>query len=401
MSAGEVFGDRLLRLPDWTVRAFLGLRHGAMAPGHATGTGIVMTSKTDKEVQRTAEASALVTNNVHVKGFRPLPTPREVRKEIPASAKALETVTRGRDDIRDSLNGKNQRLMIVVGPCSIHDVEAGLDYARRLAELRNKVSDRLIIVMRVYFEKPRTTVGWKGLINDPHLDGSHDIARGVMLARKLLLDVNEMQLPCATEFLDPIVPQYTSDLVSWAAIGARTTESQRHREMASGLSMPVGFKNATDGLLEPAINAMASSRQAHTFLGIDDEGHSAIVCTSGNPDVHIVLRGGGGRKNYMAPDIAYAKVALGEADGSRPLLVDCSHDNSDKDPNKQPDVFRCVLDQYVKGQKAILGVMLESNIIAGRQECGQGMEYGKSITDPCIDWATTEELILEAHAALK
>jgi 3-deoxy-7-phosphoheptulonate synthase len=258
------------------------------------------------------------------------------------------------------------------------------------------------IVMRVYFEKPRTTVGWKGLINDPHLDGTHDIVHGLGLAREILLAINDLGLPCASEFLDPIVPQYVSDLTSWVAIGARTTESQTHRQMASGLSMPVGFKNATDGGLQVALDAMISARHAHAFVGIDDEGRTSIVKTTGNPDVHVVLRGGGGRSNYSRADIAHTKVLLEDAmAGARAIMIDCSHGNSNKDFRNQPKVFNEVLSQLLKGEQAILGMMLESNIEDGRQDLGKGaLKYGQSITDGCIGWDTTEALLREAYAKL-
>ncbi len=341
-----------------------------------------------------------VQSNIHVSGFELLATPEAVLAELPASAAAAETVRRARDDIRNALAGSDDRLVLIVGPCSIHDVDAGMEYARRLADLRRRTSDRLIVVMRAYFEKPRTTVGWKGMINDPHLDGSCDMEAGLRAARRLLLAANELELPCATEFLDPIVPQYIADLVAWTAIGARTTESQTHREMASGLSMPVGFKNATDGQLSAAVNALASARAAQAFLGVDAAGRTSIVRTTGNPDVHIVLRGGGGRSNYSADDIAGACAAVGASGGARPVMVDCSHDNSGKDHRNQPGVFRCLLEQYAAGRKAILGMMVESNLVSGSQKLGSDLTRGKSITDECIDWATTEQLLGEAYEKL-
>lgn len=339
-------------------------------------------------------------SNVHVSGFELLATPEAVLAEMPVSAAAAETVRQARSDIRNALAGRDARLVIIVGPCSIHDVDAGMEYAHRLADVRRRTTDRLIVVMRAYFEKPRTTVGWKGLINDPHLDGSYDMAAGLEAARRLLLAANELHLPCATEFLDPIVPQYIADLVTWAAIGARTTESQTHREMASGLSMPVGFKNATDGQLVPAVNALVSARSAQAFLGVDSAGRSSIVRTTGNPDVHIVLRGGGGKSNYSADDIAGACAALGASSDARPVLVDCSHDNSGRDYRNQPGVFRCLLEQYATGRKAILGMMLESNLVSGSQKLGSPLARGRSITDECIDWATTDQLLGEAYERL-
>ena len=339
-------------------------------------------------------------SNVHVSGFEALAAPETVLAELPASAAAAETVRRARGDIRNALAGRDARLLVIVGPCSIHDVDAGLEYARRLADLRRRTADRLIVVMRTYFEKPRTTVGWKGLINDPRLDGSHDMESGLRAARGLLLAANELGLPCATEFLDPIVPQYIADLVAWAAVGARTTESQTHREMASGLSMPVGFKNATDGQLAPAINALASARTAQAFLGVDSTGRTSIVHTTGNPDVHVVFRGGGGGSNYSGDDIARACDALGASCTARPVLVDCSHGNSGRDYRNQPGVFRNLLEQYVSGRKAILGMMLESNLLSGCQKLGGTLVRGRSITDGCIDWPTTEQLLTEAHEKL-
>ena len=338
--------------------------------------------------------------DVHVAGFEALASPEAVLAELPASQVARETVRRTRQDIRNALAGRDARLVIVVGPCSIHDVDAATEYARRLADLRRKTADRLIVVMRSYFEKPRTSVGWKGLINDPHLDGSCDMETGLRAARGLLLAANDMSLPCGTEFLDPIVPQYIADLVAWAAVGARTTESQTHREMASGLSMPVGFKNATDGQIAPAVNALVSARTAQGFLGVDSAGRTAIVRTTGNPDVHIVLRGGGGRSNYSGDDIARTCDALNASESARPILVDCSHGNSGGDCRNQAAVFRYLLGEYVSGRRAILGMMLESSLVSGSQELGAETVSGRSITDECIDWETTEQLLTEAYEKL-
>jgi 3-deoxy-7-phosphoheptulonate synthase len=284
----------------------------------------------------------------------------------------------------------------VVGPCSIHDTEAALDYARRLKAVRDRVSGELEIVMRVYFEKPRTTTGWKGLINDPHLDGSFDINAGLRRARTLLLAVNELGLPAATEMLDPIVPQYLADLVSWTAIGARTTESQTHREMASGLSMPVGFKNGTDGSLQVAINAMESSRNPHRFLGINGQGTVAIVVATGNPDCHIVLRGGSRGPNYDAEHVASAAAALQQLGLPTRVMVDCSHDNALKDHRRQPEVLRAVAEQVGGGSRTLLGVMIESHLKAGRQAIPKdlaGLAYGQSITDACVDFETTLSML--------
>ncbi|KKN83771.1 hypothetical protein LCGC14_0295960 [marine sediment metagenome] len=346
--------------------------------------------------KRPTDKPAAPTADLHVAAFEPLAAPDEVKGKLPADEAVLQTVRRGRDDIRRALCGQDERLVMIVGPCSVHDTEAAYDYAQRLAPLSAAAADKLIIVMRVYFEKPRTTVGWKGLINDPHGDGSCDINTGLLNARELLLRINALGLPCATEFLDPIVPQYAADLVTWVAIGARTTESQTHREMASGLSMPVGFKNSTDGSLQAALDAMVSARHPHAFLGIDGAGATCIVRTSGNPDTHLVLRGGTGGPNYHAADVAAAKSALAGEAGERRIMVDCGHGNTSKDYHKIPAVFRDVLAQRRAGEKAILGMMLESNLLAGRQDMTSPLTYGQSITDPCIDWPTTEQLLGEA-----
>ncbi len=343
-----------------------------------------------------------MTQNVRVKSFEPLLSPAAAAANRPLSKEAAATVLRGRDELRAALAGKDDRFAVILGPCSIHDPKAAMDYARRLAPLAAEIKDKILIVMRVYFEKPRTTVGWKGLINDPHMDGTNDIETGLSMARSILHDLVSLGLPAATEFLDPIVPQYTADLVSWAAIGARTTESQTHRQMASGLSMPVGFKNATDGGLQIALDAMVSARAPHAFVGIDAEGRTAIVKTTGNPDVHLVLRGGGGKTNYSRADVAYTKVLLESQPSPRPIMIDCSHGNSNKNPLSQPKVFDEVLKQYAAGDRAILGVMLESFLVEGRQDLvsGKAVTYGQSITDGCISWETTEKLLREAHKRL-
>jgi 3-deoxy-7-phosphoheptulonate synthase len=290
----------------------------------------------------------------------------------------------------------------VVGPCSIHDPAAAVDYAERLAKLRRTLADRLFIIMRVYFEKPRTTVGWKGLINDPNLDDSCEMESGLRMARRLLLEVNRMDLPAATEMLDPITPQYIADLISWTAIGARTTESQTHREMASGLSMPVGFKNSTEGNLQVAVNAIESARRPHSFLGINQEGVTAIVRTTGNPDTHAVLRGGRA-PNYDARSIAECQQLLASAGLEPRVMVDCSHAQTDKDYTRQPAVLSALVEQVRGGSRAIMGVMLESNIAAGNQPFTSDrarLKYGISVTDPCIDWPTTERCLIEAARAL-
>jgi len=339
----------------------------------------------------------------NLREIRPLVPPREIKRRLPLSPAAAETVVRARRAIRDILHGHDRhRLLVVVGPCSIHDPAAALDYARRLKSLADRLAGELVIVMRTYFEKPRTTIGWKGLINDPRLDGSCDVPAGLELARSILLDINGLGLPCASELLDPVVPQYKGDLVSWAAIGARTAESQTHREMASGLSMPIGFKNGTDGSLEVAANAMISAAHPHSFLGITVDGEAAVVKTTGNPDRHIVLRGGGGRPNYHPEDIARALALVAGQGIARPIMVDCSHGNSGKDHRRQAAVCRSVVEQFQRGRREILGLMIESNLRPGRQDWAPGAElaYGVSITDACIGWEETEELLLEAAAAV-
>jgi len=292
----------------------------------------------------------------------------------------------------------------VVGPCSIHDPESALEYAKRLVTLRDKVDKELFIVMRVYFEKPRTTVGWKGLINDPHLDGSFQIETGMSIARELMLEICELGLPIANEALDPISPQYMQDLISWSAIGARTSESQTHREMASGLSVPIGFKNGTDGSLTVAINALQSVSSSHSFLGVDNDGKVAIVHSSGNPHAHIVLRGGGGKTNYDSVSIKLAEEQLEKHGLKTNIMIDCSHANSNKDPQLQPLVLENIGQQIIDGNTSIIGVMLESHLKAGNQKLTDDksqLEYGKSITDGCIDWETTENALVELAAKLK
>lgn len=341
------------------------------------------------------------TSDIRVLGFEPLVTPHQVLADFPLTDRARRTVVAGRRGIREALAGKDDRLVIISGPCSIHDPDSALEYARRMATLRAELTDRFIIVMRAYFEKPRTTIGWKGFIYDPICDESYDINRGLRQARKILLEINSLGLACATEFLDPIVPQYTADLVSWAAIGARTTESQTHRQMASGLSMPVGFKNSTDGNIQGALDAMTAATHAHAFLGIDSLGQTSIVRTRGNPDVHIVLRGGGGKQNYSKAHIAFASALLEEATRNpRAILVDCSHANSNRDFRRQPAIFRDILEQAAAGEHSILGAMIESHLVEGSQSIGRELVYGQSITDGCIGWEKTEELLREGYALL-
>ena len=306
------------------------------------------------------------------------------------------TVVNGRATVQRILRREDPRLLVVLGPCSIHDPRSALDYANRLAALAPDVQDQLFLVMRVYFEKPRTTIGWKGLINDPHLDGTYDVEEGLQVARKLLLDINELGIPAATEFLDPIVPQYTADLVTWAAIGARTTESQTHREMASGLSMPVGFKNGTDGSLQIAIDAMLSARHPHHFLGIDETGAVALVQTMGNPEGHVVLRGGRARTNFDAASIADAATQLRKAGLPDGLMVDCSHANSSKQHAKQEEVWQNLVSQRLEGSDPLIGVMLESHLYEGNQPIPKNLgelKYGISLTDACLGWDVTERML--------
>jgi 3-deoxy-7-phosphoheptulonate synthase len=334
--------------------------------------------------------------NLRVVGVTRLISPAQIKEELPVSAQQLQLVAKARVDSRAIVRGEDPRLLVIVGPCSIHDPASALEYARRLSAISKEVSDRYLLVMRVYFEKPRTTIGWKGFINDPHLNDSCDVAAGITAARKLLLDILDLGLPTATEFLDPIIPQYTADLVSWAAIGARTTESQTHREMASGLSMPVGFKNGTDGSVQTAIDAMKSAQAAHSFLGIDRDGATSIIKTAGNPDSHIVLRGGRNGSNYGPEDVAKAVASLHKHSLNTGLMVDCSHSNSGKDPKRQPDVWQSILDQRATGKRDIVGAMLESHIKFGSQPLPSDpsqIEYGVSITDACMDWEMTEKLL--------
>ena len=339
---------------------------------------------------------ALPLENIRVRGVTRLITPTQIKEQLPMSAAQLETVLRGREQVRSILRGEDDRLLVVVGPCSIHDPKAALEYAEKLAALSREVADKYFVVMRVYFEKPPTTVGWKGLINDPLMDDSCDMAHGIALARQILLDVAALGLPAGTEFLDPIIPQYIGDLITWSAIGARTTESQTHREMASGLSMPVGFKNGTDGSVQVAIDAMKSSMTPHSFLGIDQDGSTSIVKTSGNPDSHVVLRGGRIGANYGPEHVATACETLRKNGLSPVVMVDCSHANSGKDPKKQPTVWKSILEQRASGRREIIGAMIESNLKLGAQPLGTDLsqlEYGLSITDACMSWEMTEEIL--------
>lgn len=335
-----------------------------------------------------------LTDNLRVKELKKLVTPSRLREELPLGEALTEKVLNDRKIVRDIIHLRDPRLLVVIGPCSIHDPVAALDYAQRLAKVAEQAKEKYFIVMRVYFEKPRTTIGWKGFINDPHLDDSCDMEYGLHAARKLMLDIAHLGLPIATEFLDPIVPQYTADLVSWSAIGARTTESQTHREMASGLSMPVGFKNATDGNIQVAINAIQSASIPHSFLGIDQNGHTAVVKTTGNPNTHLVLRGGDKQPNFEIPEVTYAACKL-EAAGLDPsLMVDCSHANANKVARNQVKVWDDILKQRAKGNCPITGTMIESFIEEGNQKISSELKYGLSITDQCIDWETTERMLL-------
>jgi 3-deoxy-7-phosphoheptulonate synthase len=338
----------------------------------------------------------LPTQDLHVTEMVRLSPPRTIKAELPATGISNSTVLKGRRSIEAILQQKDPRLLVVVGPCSIHDVDGALEYASKLNVLRQELEGQMEIVMRVYFEKPRTTIGWKGLINDPHLDNSYDIEAGLKKARKMLLAITGMGIPAATEFLDPIVPQYIADLISWAAIGARTTESQTHREMASGLSMPVGFKNATDGTLQIAIDAMGAAMRPHSFLGIDQDGFTSIVRTNGNPAGHVVLRGGRLRTNYDAESIRDAEACLIKAGLPPVMMVDCSHANSGKQHAKQEDVWRSVIEQRATGTRSLVALMVESYLQEGNQSIPKNLselKYGVSVTDACLGWDATTRML--------
>ena len=344
------------------------------------------------------------TNNLNVSGLTPLIAPADLKQVLPLSEEDAEFVAKSRAQVQDILWNRDPRMMVVIGPCSIHDPKAAIEYAERLAKLNSELHDQLLLVMRVYFEKPRTTIGWKGLINDPDLNGTHLISKGLGIARRLMLNITAMGLPVATEMLDPITPQYMADTISWGAIGARTTESQTHREMSSGLSFPVGFKNGTDGNLQIAIDAMGAACHPHSFLGINREGRTSIVRTTGNPDVHIVLRGGNDRPNYAAADIARAVKKLDKTGIKTTLMVDCSHANSLKDHNRQEAVMQDVMEQVAAGNARIGSLMIESFLKEGNQKMAdklEDLEYGVSITDKCVNWETTERMLRHAHATLK
>ncbi len=343
------------------------------------------------------------TQNLNIKGITPLITPRELQTELPITEEICKTVTESRETIKRILSRKDQRLLVIVGPCSIHDPKAAMEYAERLNRLRIETEKSLYILMRVYFQKPRTTIGWKGLINDPHLNGTYDTQAGLRSARKLLLEITNIGLPAATEFLDSIIPQYIADLISWAAIGARTTESQTHREMASGLSMPVGFKNATDGSLQIAIDAMKSSIHPHSFLGIDEDSRTCAIKTTGNRWGHVVLRGGRAKTNYDPESIRAATHELVKAGLPPAIMVDCSHANSGKKHQQQEIVWQSVLKQRCEGSHAVIGLMVESNLQEGSQPIPQNLKdlrYGVSITDECIGWETTERMLRLGHGMM-
>ncbi|WP_026537388.1 3-deoxy-7-phosphoheptulonate synthase [Arthrobacter sp. 9MFCol3.1] len=357
------------------------------------------------------------TSNLRVSEFTPLPTPQDLMAELPLEARLAEVVGRGRDEVRAIMDGVDDRLLVIVGPCSIHDPKAGLEYARRLVSQAEKHREDLLIVMRTYFEKPRTTVGWKGLINDPRLDGSHDIAAGLRAARAFLRQVTALGLPTATEFLEPISPQYVADLVAWGAIGARTTESQIHRQLASGLSMPIGFKNGTDGDLQVALDACSAAAAAQAFLGIDDDGRAALVATAGNPDTHVILRGGRKGPNYSAADVEAASAKLAAKQLNPRLIVDASHANSGKNHHRQAEValeIGAQLESAGAAAGAIAGVMLESFLVGGAQTLEvnaavntvtgagrDGLVYGQSVTDACMDWDETASVLGQLAASAR
>ncbi len=343
------------------------------------------------------------TFDLNVKELKPLISPEALKKELPITEEISDTVIASRKTVEKILLGEDRRLLAVVGPCSIHDEKAVVDYAEKLNQLKEKVKETLCVIMRVYFEKPRTTVGWKGLINDPFIDSSYNIEEGLRKARKILLHINGLGLPAATEMLDPITPQYIAGLISWVAIGARTTESQTHREMASGLSMPIGFKNSTDGSLSAALNALEAARAPQSFLGIDSKGYTSIVQTTGNPWGHIVLRGGGGHPNYDPVSLEKTQKNLEKRGLPTGIMIDCSHENSGKKYSAQPFVWNSVLQQRLEGNDSIIGMMLESNLNEGNQKYSDDpscLKYGVSITDECISWETTKELLLYADEKL-
>ena len=346
------------------------------------------------------DSNNLRVSDLNVANTTPLPAPTSLFAEIQRTESQTRFVIQTRHAIQTILTGNDDRFLVVVGPCSIHDVAAGREYAKKLASLAKDVSDKMLLVMRVYFEKPRTTVGWKGLIMDPNLNDTNDIPSGLREARKFLCEVLDLGVPTATELLDPITPQYIAGLISWSAIGARTTESQTHRQMASGLSMPLGFKNSTNGSITPAVNAIEAATQPQTFLGVSQEGVASAVTTKGNPFCHIILRGGDDGPNYDAKSVQSVLDQLQKAKVCPSIMIDASHANSNKDHEQQPQAFHDIICQRVAGNKHIVAAMLESNLEAGNQKLSDNLTYGQSITDKCMDWATTEALIREAHANL-
>lgn len=342
-------------------------------------------------------------NDLHIRDIQPLIAPKVLKDKYPLTEGVADRVYEARETIRKIINREDPRLLGIVGPCSIHDIKAALEYAERLKKLADEVKDEIFIVMRVYFEKPRTTIGWRGIIVDPDMDGSYDIGRGLEIARKTLIKIGEIGLPTGSEMLDPYVPQYIDDLVSWAAIGARTTESQTHRNLASGLSMPVGFKNGTSGSLELAINAMQSAIHPASFIGIDQDGNTCVLSTTGNDVCHMILRGGRSGPNYHEEDIEAAEQLMKGAGLKPSLVVDCSHANSGKKSPRQRRVLRSIIDQVVYGEKVIAGFMLESNLFEGRQDIPSNLselKYGVSVTDECIGWEETEKIVLQARQSL-
>ena len=345
----------------------------------------------------------MTTENLNIQEQKILITPNEIKKQYSIDKNAEKFVANSRSSVKKIMNAEDNRLLVIVGPCSIHDYKAAIEYAHKLKELSDQVSSKIFIIMRVYFEKPRTTIGWKGLINDPNLDGTADIQKGILIARKLLLELTNIGLPCGTEALDPVMPQYLGDLISWTAIGARTSESQTHREMSSGLSTPIGFKNGTDGNLETAVNAILSASKPHSFLGIDSNGQVAVTKTKGNDSTHLVLRGGSNGPNYFQENINESKKILKKASLAPNLIIDCSHANSNKNYKLQGEVFEYCLNLKLSGESAIKGLMLESNLVEGNQSLGDSsadLVFGKSITDSCINWDTTSQIIKNAFKNL-
>ena len=345
----------------------------------------------------------MTTENLNIQEQKILITPKEIKKQYSIDKNTEQFVANSRSSVKKIMNAEDNRLLVIVGPCSIHDYKAAIEYAHKLKELSDQVSSKIFIIMRVYFEKPRTTIGWKGLINDPNLDGTADIQKGILIARKLLLELTNIGLPCGTEALDPVMPQYLGDLISWTAIGARTSESQTHREMSSGLSTPIGFKNGTDGNLETAVNAILSASKPHSFLGIDSNGQVAVTKTKGNDSTHLVLRGGSNGPNYFQENINESKKILKKVSLSPNLIIDCSHANSNKNYKLQSEVFEYCLNLKLSGESAIKGLMLESNLVEGNQSLGDSsadLVFGKSITDSCINWDTTSQIIKNAFKNL-